>query len=207
LSYDILKDFKLGKERKANLSLTFHHDRVDPLFRSIAAYVQADRLNNQFEIAGSIGEITGGFSLLYFKDNLDDIRSILKTLTRRTDLSLGAPLASLFGMTVDSSAWLPRLAFSYNRTHQFGAFLPVNGDFTRFDVPDLVSTDHNFNARWEQTRWSFGYRFNRSLQNNRQPGRERVDLENTINSFTFGFAPYKTFDLDFDLNAEQASDL
>ena len=82
-TYQVLKDRALTKDRKVNLSLTFRHNRVDPLFRSVAVFTQADRADNQFELTGSLGDITVGAVHNRLSDNLDDVPSILKTLTRR----------------------------------------------------------------------------------------------------------------------------
>src|SRR5262249_29653479 len=51
----------------------------------------------------------------------------------------------------------------------------------------------------------FGYRFNHTLQDNRQPGRERADLENFINGLTLGWNPATTFELNFEMSAESAN--
>ena len=72
--------------------------------------------------------------------------------------------------TSQSYPWLPRLGLTLDRTHQFGAFLPTNGAFRPDLIPDQLSLNYNLSADWQFTKWRLGYRFNRSSQDNRQPG-------------------------------------
>jgi hypothetical protein len=48
------------------------------------------------------------------------------------------------------------------------------------------------------------YRWNRSLQDNRQFGREFADLRNLVNTLSLGFNPSPKLQLSVDVNAEQA---
>jgi hypothetical protein len=203
-SYVLLRDLKLSEQKRASLTFNYRHEQVDPFFRSMAAFTQADRFQNQYELVGVIGGITATVSHLRFNDNLDDIPSVLKTLTRRSGLIVGGPLADVFGNPAKVSRWLPRFAYSFDHTHQFGAGIPVNGGFRPDLVPDQISASHNFSAEWAWTKWRAAYRFNRSFQDNRQPGRELTDFLNLVNGVTLGFTPNPAFDLSFDVNAEQA---
>ncbi|MDQ3820658.1 MAG: hypothetical protein M3362_23655, partial [Acidobacteriota bacterium] len=206
LSYDLLRNYKLIKSRPLNLSLAYRHERVDPLYRSVAASTQADRQNNQLAINGSFGDITFSADDTRAHDDLAGIRSILKTLTRHNAFTLSLSSASLFNQA-KPSRWLPRLSLGFDRTHQFAAFVPVGGDFTSLSqIPNQVSTVENFSADWQlSSRLRFGYRFNYSFQDNRQFLRERADILNEVNGVTLGFSPTKRLDLNFDLNAERAS--
>ncbi len=207
VSYQILKHYTVVKDRKANLSFTFRHNRVDPLFRSVAVSTQADRLDNQLELTGSLGDITATIGHNRLSDNLDDVPSILKTLTRRSGLNLSVPLASIFHAGSTGFNWLPRLAYNYDTTHAFGAFLPINSDFALSHVPDQASTSHSFNADWQREKLRFGYRFNHSLTDNRQTGRELADFKTMVNTLTFGITPQRRLELNLDLSSERASNL
>lgn len=204
-SYTMLQNFALSETRNASLTINYRHERVDPLFRSIAAFTQADRNQNQFEIVTAIGEVTAVLSHQRFSDNLANIPSILKSLSRRTNFILGAPVGSFFSSAYQSSVWFPRISYSYDDVHQFGASAPINGGFENpGTIPDQVSRNQNLNADWLIGKARFGYRFNRSFQDNRQQGRERADLKNLANNFSAGWNPTSTFDLSFDLNFESA---
>jgi hypothetical protein len=206
MSFQFLKDVSVGSQRKANLGFTFRHNRVDPLFRSIAVLAQADKLDNQFELTGNIGEITATVGHNRLNDNLDDVPSILKTLTRRSGFNLGLPLTSLWTAKTGGQ-WLPRLSYSYERIHAFGAFLPINSDFAVTHVPDQASLSHSFNAEWQRENLRLGYRFNQSEQDNRQPGRERADFKTLVNALTLGVTPQRRLEMNFDLSAERSSNL
>jgi len=205
-SYDILRDLKLGQTRTARLTLNFKHESADPLYRSAAASVQADRMQNQIELSGNIGDFTLAVSHLRFEDNLDDIPSILKTDTRRYNLIVGAPLITMLGGADKPARWLPRLSYNFDHTHQLGRGAPINSGFNSLSqVPDQVSVNQTLNAEWQFQKWRMIYRFNRSAQDNRQTGRENADLRNLINAFTFGVSASSAFDLNLELNAESAN--
>lgn len=217
-SYALLKDLKLSEKKTANLTLNIRHERVAPLFRSVAASAQADRMQNEIEMTGAIGEITATVSHQRFHDNLADIPSLMKTLSRRYAVMVSIPLASFRIIRPDRadqssqtdqavpSVWLPRLAYNMNRIHQFGLAFPLNAGFdSASQVPDQISTNHEFVSEWQLPKWRLSYRFNRSFQDNRQPGRAVADLRNLINGFTFGLTPHAVFDLNFDLNLESAA--
>jgi hypothetical protein len=207
LTLQILNNYALAKDRPINLSFTFRHNRVDPLFRSVALYAQADRHDNQFELTGSVGEITFGAAHNRANDNLDDILSVLKTLTRRNAFQVGGPLTALLGAKQAYSGWLPRLSYSYDLTHNYGAFLPVNAGFSLSHVPDQASVSQSLNADWSHPKWRFSYRLNESFQDNRQPGRERADLRNLVHSFVVGLTPSQRFNISLDLSSERAQNL
>lgn len=207
--FDILKDVALTANRRATLTVNYRHETVDPLYRSLGAATQADKTQNQFEVIASLGDINAQLSHLRFNDNLNNVPSILKSLSRVNRLALAAPLVSLFGDANKPSArqaWLPRLAYSLDRLHQFGAALPVNGgfEFAPEAIPDFLATNQNFSADWQAGNLRLGYRLNQSLQNNRQRGREQADLSNLAQQISTGLPVTAALDLTVDLNIERA---
>jgi hypothetical protein len=213
-SYALLQNLKLGEKKTANLKLSYHLDNVDPLFRSVAATTQADRFQHELEITGAVGEITATVSHQQFHDNLAEIPSLLETLSRRYVVVVSVPLASLAPVGTDGtgaanrssrSMWLPRLGYNMNRIHQFGRAFPLNSGFNDpSQVPDQISEIHDFSSEWQFEKWRLTYRFNRSFQDNRQPGRVLSDLLNQIHGVIVGLNPHTAFDLNFDLNVESA---
>jgi hypothetical protein len=213
-SVALLKDLKLGEKKTANLTVNVRHERVDPLFRSVAAPTQADRRQNEVELTGAIGEITVTASHQQFNDNLADIPSLLKTQSRRYAAAVSIPLASLWPDQSNQAnqggrpAWLPRLTYAMNRIHQFGQFSPallINAGFNDpSQIPDQVSSNHDAGAEWQFSKWRLAYRFNQSYQDNRQQGRALADLRNQIHGVALGLTPRPAFDFNFDLNIEDA---
>jgi hypothetical protein len=207
VSYDFLQGLTVWDDRKLKLSGTFRHEEIAPLFKSVVALSQADKRQNQFEVSASFGEINFVAGNLRSRDNLRGVPSILETLDRRNNVSLSVPLNTLFEPGKPKN-WLPRTSYTYDHFHQFGAFFPLNGDFRDpSQIPDQHSFVHSFNADWNIAKYRFGYRFNRSFQDNRQPGRDRADFVGVVNTASFGTNITEKIDLNFELNHERATSL
>ena len=206
LSYNLLNNRVLKGTKTANLTVAYRHEMAEPFFRSVASFVQADRMQNIIEAQGSLADVQILVSHSRSYDNLDNVSSILKTLTRGNTVTLGFPLQTMITRSDGQppSPWLPSLTYAYNRTHQFGDSLPLNSDFAVTHVPDQVSSTHGASADWQFARWRFGYRLGESIQDNRQPGRERADLKNLIHTLTLGLNPHARLTLNFDVNLERA---
>jgi hypothetical protein len=205
ISYDILRNFSLTKTRRANLAVTFREENVQPLFRSLGASTQADKIQYDLAVTGSIDDITAQFSHSNFHDNLRPIPSILRTLNGLTNLSLAAPSKVLFNRTKDSP-WLPRLGFSFNRVHARGDAIPVNGGFEidPSSIPDLIGTNKTFFADWQIKKFTVGYNINHSFQNNQQTGRELADQRVLVNTGRVGVAVNTKLNLNLDLSTEDS---
>jgi hypothetical protein len=210
VGYDVLRDWKLTENKKANLTVNVRHEQVAPLFRSVAADAQANKFQNQFEMIGSVGEFTLTVSNFRFNDNLDNIPSILKAFTRRQNLIFGAPLASLSRNPEKPWWWLPTLSYSFDRTHQFATELPSNAGFKLAQLPDQISTNHSFSSEWQTDHWSFAYRYNQSFQNNRVEGQPLPipsTLGNVVHGVTLGLKITRSLDLNFELSRENLQSL
>ena len=205
-SYEVLRNFSLSKNQKANLTVSFREENVAPLFRSLGASTQADKIQYEFSMTGSINEISGQFSYVNFHDNLRNIPSILRTLNGTTSFGFAAPAKVLFGISKDTP-WLPRLGYNFNRVHSFGAAIPINGGFEvdLSSIPNLFGTNHTFSADWQIKRFTIGYNVNRSLQDNEQAGREFSDQSVLVNTGRFGIALNSKVNLNVDLSAESSA--
>ena len=209
-SYDILRNYSLSKTKKVNLNVAFREENVAPLFRSLGASTQADKIQYEVALNGSLNEISAQFSYLNFHDNLRNIPSILRSLTGNTHFSLAAPAGALLfwlGPDQQKSAWLPRIAYSFNRTHQFGAAVPVNGGFEidPASVPNFFGTNQTFSADWQIKKYTIGYNLNHSFQDNEQRGRERADQGVLVNTGRFGLALNSKLNLNIDLSSESSA--
>lgn len=204
-SCNLLRNYSLTKTKKANLNVAFREETVAPLFRSLGAATQADKIQYEFSANGSINEITLQFSQANFKDNLRRIPSILRSLTGNTQIGLAAPGSALLNRTTNSP-WLPRLGYSFDRLHARGAAIPVNGGFEvdPGTVPDLVGTNQTFSADWQVKKFMWGYNVNRSFQDNQQKNRERADLGVLVNSGRVGIAATSRLNFNLDLSAESS---
>ena len=177
-----------------------------PLFRSVGGSTQADRQENAFEVQTRIGEGTVQATLMRMHDNLENIASLLTSNTDRTALSAAVPAAAVFGKTSTEVPWAPRIGYTFDRVHQAGQGIPVNSDFSATHVPDQMSVNHIFTIELERSMFRAGYRFGRSLQDNRHVGQDRADLLNVTNAVTAGLS-FSNLNLTGDVSFDQASNL
>ena len=196
-----LKEAKIGGVVPVTLTGTARDERVDPLYRSVAASTQADAARQSFELGGTVDVVAVQVTHGRTSDNLDDITSVMKNLTRSTAISLSAPLAGLLRVT-NNAAWLPAITLSRQLSHPFGAGIPANSAFTAADVPNQMDVVHDASAQWQTTRWQIGYRFNNSSQDNRQPGRELADFRASTHGITVSYAHSPALDLGLALNRD-----
>lgn len=203
LSFDIFQDIALWNGKKLKLTGTYRHEEIQPLFRSIGASTQADKRQHQFEFSGNIGELTFAAGNLRDRDNLGEISSILKTLNRRSNVVVGMPLGSFF-TPAKPIRWLPQVSYTLDLTHQFGAFLPSNGEFNDpSQVPDQKNFAQGFNAQWVLSeKIAIGYRFSRAFQDNQQLGRQNADFLSITHGITVGTKPFADLDLDIEVADE-----
>lgn len=183
LGVQILRDLALFGSTRASLGATARHERIDPLYRSVGAFVQGDQQMDGGELTGSIGALSIQGALSRGRDNLADIPSILTTRTTRRAVSLAAPLHGLVG--VSPRGWLPMATFAWEGTAQAGDGVPTNSDFQASHVPDQVNRVRTASLSWSPSRMNISYRWNESLQDNRQPGRERADLRTRVHGVQF----------------------
>jgi hypothetical protein len=188
------------------VTLNYKYEQVDPLFKSIAATIQPDRMQNEIDVVANIGDVTATVTHQRFHDNLSNVPSVLKSLSRRSGVILATPLSALLSEPTKPSPWLPRVSYTLDEVHQFGARIPVNGGFelAAGSVPDQVSTNQTFSADWQVKTVRWGYRFNRSFQDNRQAGRELADLRNITNLWTVGLQPSAKLVVNVDVGFDSA---
>lgn len=201
-SVQLLRRLEVSPGVPAMLSAGFRHERVDPLYRSIAAPAQSDIQRNVYEATGSLGQLTLQYSHGRSRDNLDDIESILTTLTREHAVTGALPLGALFRAPYEAW-WWPMLSAGYQTVRQRGAGIPENGGFSESHVPDQASSNVTLSLGWQHAEWSVAYQHNASRQDNRQPGRENADFHARVNSVSFGVQPLEPLRVSLDLSEEQ----
>ena len=209
LGLQLLRGVALGKATQASLGATLRHERVDPLFRSVGGSPQSDVENNGLDLTGTIGPLSFQASATAARDNLGRITSVLTSRTRTRSVNLAAPLGALLGARPE--AWyLPALTYSWQQTRQYGEGVPTNGDFSAGHVPDQWSIAQTGSSMWTGTRWSLTYRWNQSVQDNRQTGRERADFRGIVHGLSFaltgltGFTPSLEASVERQKNFESA---
>jgi len=205
LAVSVLQNAKLTPALPARLSGRVRHERVDPLYRTVAAFVRPDVEQQAVEIEGGLGPLQGQFTHTRSEDNLDGLASILKTKTRQHNVNLTLPTAPLLGASGGRAASvLPRLSYSLNTTHQFATEMPAEGGFSASHLPDQRSTQHNGTADWAGNGWRVGYRFSHAFQDNRQEDREEADFLNVTNGVHLGLSPWRFLDVSLDVSLDRA---
>jgi hypothetical protein len=202
-SFAVLPGWAVTPSIQASLTASYRHERVEPLYRTVGAFVQADRSNHVFAIEGAIGELALQLSHQRYRDNLDDVPSILITRGRDHAVSASVPFAFVFG-AASRPVWLPHLSYRYQRVHQKGDQVPENSDTRPTFVPDQVSAVHGLGFDWQGGRWRASYRIDRSSQDNRQPERESADRADRAQSVSLGFTPLASVILSVDLTLSRA---
>ena len=200
----LLQNAKLGMPFTTSLNAAYRHERIDPLYRSVAASVQADRVQHGFDLAGNLGALSLQLAHSRGNDNLDRLASVLTTRTRTSSAIVSLPTAGLFRVRRRAGLW-PQLGYGRTQTHQFGVGVPINSDFSQTHVPDQMNVVHDASASWQGERWRVQYRYNQSDQDNRQIGRERADLRATANTVSLGVTARANIDLSVDASDERQS--
>jgi hypothetical protein len=107
IGWDVFRDANITPLLPARLNVAFRHERVDPLYRAVGVSARPDILQNVFEAHGAVGPLQCDVTHLQSEDNLADVPSVLKTITRQfggnARLSPSASLGLLPG-------WLPDLS-------------------------------------------------------------------------------------------------
>ena len=190
-SYRLFKDVKVTKTKNLNLNVGFRYEYVEPLFKSLGASASADKFTHDYLIDGSLGELTFQLGHARANDNLRNVPSILKSLTRANRFSIAFPLSAFFGKPDKPSPLLPRLGYSLDRTRNFGAGIPVNGGFEidLATIPDLQNTNQTFSAAWQLGKTTLEYTYNRSFADNRQRANENKDQLGWVHAVAVGLNP------------------
>lgn len=202
LGLQILRGLAVTQSIQATLGVALRHERVDPLYRSIGSFVQADVENNGLELTGALGALSLQGAASEARDNLADIASILTTRTRNRAVTGLLPLGALIGASQSVWYW-PLLNVSWQRVRQFGEDLPTNGDFSASHVPDQMNINESASLSWNRGSASLSYRWNRSFQDNRQTGRERADFRAVVQGLTLSLTPAARLTSSLDLSAER----
>ncbi len=152
LVFQLLRDVTVVGATRASLATTLRHERVDPLYRSVGAYVQGDQQQDAAELTASMGALAVQGSYGRSRDNLADVPSILTTRTRRRTLALAAPLHGLLG--ISPLVWLPVATFAWEGTRQAGDNIPLDADFSATHVPDQFNRVRSASLSWSPAHMS-----------------------------------------------------
>lgn len=183
-TYQLVQRARITRRLAADLSISAKHERVDPLFRSVASVARSDLESDEVGISGALGTLVFRGNVAVMRDNLGHIPSVLTTRTHGRTGTVALPLASLGR----SLRWLPVVSYDVALTNQAGDGAPPNSEFTPTHVPDQLSRNQHVSAEWQRSRWRAGYRLNLTSQDNRQVGRENSDFATSVHNISLGVA-------------------
>ncbi len=206
VAVEAIRNRVIFKDKPLALTVNYKHERVDPLFKSLGASTQADKTSQEVSANATVGDLAIQAGYNQFNDNLADVPSILKSVTRAYRVNVSFPAAMLFRGKIAKSPLLPRVSYGFDRTHQFGEAIPVGGgfEFAPEAIPDQFQTNHTLGLEWTVGKFSFGYNYNRALTDNEQLTRETADQLNQVHAVKFGFNSGARFQTSVELNRESA---
>ena len=209
VSVDLLQNSPLlSKAHPLTLTATLRHERVAPLFRSLGASLAADQRIERGQFAAQMAGAQLQLSHNRQRDNLDDVPTILKTLTESTAASLSLPLPQWLASGA-KGRWWPSVNLQWQRTHQQAINTPVAEDsgFAASHRPDQVSTQQQLGLNWTPEGISWGYSLSYSEQDNRQSGRERADFTTLGHQFNVALRLTETLNVNAALGRNRNSSL
>jgi hypothetical protein len=203
----VLQNTTLFGRAPTSATLGVRHERVDPLFRSVGANAQADRVQDAVDLQGSVGFVALQGSMNRSRDNLANLVSVLTSRTNGFTSNVALPMAAVFRVTRHAS-WFPQLSIGYLATRQY-ADAPRSDEFRPQDAANQKSTSLDVAAQWQVAGWQVALRDNRSRQDNRQLLRERSDFSGSVQNASLGrsFGSRVDGSLDFNLERQRNEEL
>jgi hypothetical protein len=209
LNFALLQNAAWLGMQGVNANLNLRHQRIDPLYGSLGAFVRPDTLRNELGLGLKLGQVYLQGRAGASEDNLDDIPTILKTVTRDHGLDATLPLAALFGADTAPSIWWPSVTLSAGRVQQYAGNMPPpdESDFNSAShLPDQVTETFGTTLNWNLKSFGIGYSVAYSKQDNRQPGREFADFDNLNHGLSLSWQPGTRFFLSANLGAAANGD-
>jgi hypothetical protein len=208
-SYDVVRNRRIGKSAAASMTGGYRFERVEPFFTSVGAPqgVRSDLLQQTASINGALAALSGQIATTWAHDNLGRVASLLTTDTGLTTANLAVQTGAL-GQSASAARWWPAVSYGLNASSQQGEDTPEHGGFvSASQIPNQQNTVHTLSANWVVAPWQFGYSLNRSVQDNRQPERERSDFVDLAQQVSVGAAWGARFDATATFGRERATSL
>lgn len=191
MTLDLIKDWEVIKGKSFSFSITGHHERVDPQYRSIAAFTSADQITNFFSINTNFAGSNIFYKFTESEDNVDEIAQILKTETQSHAINVSLPVQSMFSDAATPNKWLPNLNYSFFRNRQDGVpnAALTTGGFAGTHLPEQVTISHTVEASWAGDSWDMSFLFSQTSQDNQQTGRQNADSKQISSELSLGYRP------------------
>lgn len=216
LELDLLTQNEQGS-RFFTASLSLGSEKVDALYRVIAAGPSADQKVERLGLSGNLASGQWQYSFSETENNVDGIATILTSNTQSQTLNYNIALADVFhkdapdlpdvsdqpeGSDSEPNRYLPSINLSLQKVHQKAINAPdlalsgFNGDS---HLPDQMTKILEMSANWSFTTYSIGYNLSYSEQDNRQFGRQQADFLRLNHSISQNFQIFEQCSLNLDV--------
>lgn len=202
LEFDLLAQNEQGS-RFFTASLNIGQDKIDALYRTIAAVPSADQKINRLGLQGNLATGQWQYAFIETKNNVDQIPSILTSQTKNHSLNYNLDLANAFQSdTSEPKTYLPSLNVNLQKVHQLAINTPDKtlSDFNSDShLPNQVTKILELSANWSFNTYSIGYNLSYSNQDNLQIGRQQADFSRINHSINQSFTLFESLSLNVDL--------
>lgn len=205
LAVDLVQNSQRWSQRQPlTITLSAHHQRIEPLYKSIGASAPPDQQVNRAALTTQVGAAQLLVSGARHEDNLDGIATILKTRTDDASASVALPLAQWFGAAAGAS-WWPQFSYTLQAVHQRAINAPATADsgFAASQLPDQKNRTQQAQLTVTRSAFTFGYTVRHARQDNRQPGRENADFDELGHEVSFGWRAGETLNLNLGVNTRR----
>ncbi|MFN3564833.1 MAG: hypothetical protein ACK4V1_02450 [Burkholderiaceae bacterium] len=205
LAVDVVQNStRWSQMQPLTVTLSAHHERTAPLYRSIGASSSPDQQLNRAALAAQFGAAQLQLGGSRREDNVDDVPTIVKTRTDNAVANLSLPLAQWFG--ADGDSWWPQASYTLQSVRQRAINAPDTAEsgIAASHRPDQRNRSHQAALSVNRGAFNFGYTLQRSSQDNRQPGRENADFENLGHQVTLGFRVSDRLNLNLSANTNRS---
>ena len=189
--------------RLFTVSLNLGQDKIDALYRVIAAGPSADQKIDRLGLRGDLASGQWQYAFTGTENNVDRIPSILTSNTKSHSLNYNIDLVNAFqSETSELNNYLPSLNVNLQKVHQKAMNKPdtersdFNGDS---HLPDQITKMLELSANWSFNTYTIGYNLSYSNQDNRQIGRQQADFSLINHSINQNFQMFDSLTLNLDL--------
>ena len=208
IALDVLRAAEWIPGRPLTLTLAGREERVDPTYKAIGVLTSSDQQRRQLELRGTLGDVTLLAQHTWLHDNLDDIGSIVETVSRETSVDAGIPFRTWLEEPGKPEWWWPTLQIGFSRVRQFAGNRSslLQTDIPLDRIPDQRNLVHRFGADWSGTLWSWtlSYRFQHADEDIRETGREKFDSLDFSNEVALSIRPIDVLGLSFGVRRTSA---
>lgn len=205
VSYELYRSDPDDSGNSNAITILGSHERVDPLYKSLAAFAGADNKTNSATLSVQLGAMTIELNNIENEDNIEDLDSVLKTKTDTNGITLGIPFKTILSDQGKENNLIPNLDVQYSRVHQYGANRPVTFD-PDSHIPDQYDETKNYTLSWGTDKFAFAYSYSIAEQDNRQIGRDLSDFKNINKGVSIGYQFTSRFDVNIGASNVEAID-